>query len=58
MMAAVSRYAGVLKYPDGGGLTAAARSRRERVRLEAAELIDAGALAYNSRICGTSHHNR
>ena len=32
-----------MRYPDGGGLTAAERSRRERVRLEAAELIDAGA---------------
>ena len=30
-------------YPDGGGLTAAERARRERVRLEAAELIEAGA---------------
>ena len=38
-----SRYAGVMRYPDGGGLTAAERSRRERVRLEAAELIEAGA---------------
>jgi hypothetical protein len=27
----------------GGGLTAAERARRERVRLEAAELIDSGA---------------
>jgi transposase len=32
-----------MRYPDGGGLTAAERSRRERVRLEAAELIEAGA---------------
>jgi putative transposase len=31
-----------MRYPDGGGLTAAERSRRERVRLEAAELIEAG----------------
>ncbi len=29
--------------PDGGGLTAAGRARRERVRLAAAELIEAGA---------------
>ena len=29
--------------PDGGGLTAAARARRERVRLAAAELIEADA---------------
>lgn len=35
-------YAGVMRYPDGGGLTAAERARRERVRLEAADLIDAG----------------
>ena len=32
-----------MRYPDGGGLTAAERARRERVRLEAAELIEAGA---------------
>ncbi len=32
-----------MRYPDGGGLTAAERGRRERVRLEAAELIEAGA---------------
>jgi Homeodomain-like domain-containing protein len=31
-----------MRYPDGGGLTAAERARRERVRLEAAELIEAG----------------
>jgi transposase len=36
-------YAGVMRYPDGGGLTAAERARRERVRLEAAELIESGA---------------
>jgi transposase len=36
-------YAGVMRYPDGGGLTAAERARRERVRLEAAELIEGGA---------------
>src|SRR5947207_11888276 len=34
---------GVMRYPDGGGLTAAERARRERVRLAAAELIEAGA---------------
>ena len=28
--------------PDGGGLTAAERARRERVRLAAADLIEAG----------------
>jgi hypothetical protein len=32
-----------VRYPDGGGLDAAERARRERVRLEAAELIEAGA---------------
>ena len=32
-----------MRYPDGGGLTAAERARREQVRLEAAELIEAGA---------------
>jgi transposase len=36
-------YAGVMRYPDGGGLTAAERARREQVRLAAAELIEAGA---------------
>jgi transposase len=43
VMAAVWRYAGVMRYPDGGGLTAAERARREQVRLAAAELIEAGA---------------
>ena len=32
-----------MRYPDGGGLTAAERARRERVRLEAADLIEGGA---------------
>jgi transposase len=32
-----------MRYPDGGGLTAAERARRERVRLAAAELIQEGA---------------
>ena len=32
-------YSGVTRYPDGGGLTAAERARREQVRL-AAELIE------------------
>ena len=41
-MAAASRYAGVMRYPGGGGLTARERARRERVRLAAAELIEAG----------------
>jgi transposase len=33
----------VVRYPDGGGLDAAERARREQVRLAAAELIQAGA---------------
>jgi transposase len=32
-----------MRYPDGGGLTAEERARREQVRLEAAGLIEAGA---------------
>jgi transposase len=32
-----------MRYPDGGGLDAAERARREKVRLEAAEMIEAGA---------------
>jgi transposase len=31
-----------MRYPDGGGLTAGERARRERVRLAAADLIEAG----------------
>jgi transposase len=37
------RYAVVMRYPDGGGLTAEERARREQVRLTAADLIEAGA---------------
>src|SRR5215831_9153864 len=33
---------GVMRYPDGGGLTAAERARREQVRLSAADLIEGG----------------
>ncbi len=36
-------YAGEMRYPDGGGLDAAERARREKVRLAAAEMIEAGA---------------
>ena len=43
MMAAAARHAGVTRYPDGGGLKAQERVRREQVRLAAAELIEAGA---------------
>src|SRR6476620_11164950 len=32
-----------MRYPDGGGLTAAERARREQVRLAAADLIAGGA---------------
>jgi transposase len=32
-----------MRYPDGGGLTAAERARREQVRLAAAEMIEGGA---------------
>jgi putative transposase len=32
-----------MRYPDGGGLTAAERARRQQVRLTAAEMIEAGA---------------
>src|SRR5690348_2963772 len=32
-----------MRYPDGGGLDAAERARREKVRLKAAEMIEAGA---------------
>src|SRR6185437_15228828 len=36
-------YARCMRYPDGGGLDAAERARREKVRLAAAEMIEAGA---------------
>ena len=32
-----------MRYPDGGGLDVVERARRERVRLDAAEMINAGA---------------
>jgi hypothetical protein len=37
------RYAGRMRYPDGGGLTAEEWARREQVRLAAADLMEAGA---------------
>ena len=37
------RYASGMRYGEGGGLDAAERARRERVRLAAADLIEAGA---------------
>ena len=42
-------YAGSMRYPDGGGLDAAERARRERVRLAAAEMIEAGPAIRRSR---------
>jgi transposase len=39
----VLRYARNMRYPDGGGLDAAERARREQLRLDAADLIEAGA---------------
>jgi hypothetical protein len=35
------RHAGIMRYPDGGGLTTKERARRGRVRFAAAELIKA-----------------
>ena len=37
------RYAGGMRYGQGGGMAAAERARRERVRLAAADLIEAAA---------------
>jgi transposase len=31
-----------MRYPDGGGLTAADRARREKLRLQAADMVEAG----------------
>jgi len=43
-----------MRYPDGGGLTAQGRSRREQVRLEAAQMFaqdaDAGQIARSLRV--------
>jgi transposase len=41
--AGLLRYARSMRYPDGGGLDAPERARREWLRLEAAELIEVGA---------------
>src|SRR3954447_7431239 len=38
-----ARYAEIMRYAQGGGLTAEERARRERVRLAAAEWIEEGA---------------
>jgi alkylation response protein AidB-like acyl-CoA dehydrogenase len=37
------RYGGIMRYPDGGGLTGAERPAASGVRLAAADLIGAGA---------------
>src|SRR5215472_10072915 len=51
---------GCMRYPDGGGLTAAGRARRERVRLEAARMYeqDVGAVqvAHELRVSAKSAH--
>jgi hypothetical protein len=51
-------YAGVMRYPDGGGLTAAERARREQVRLSAADLIEAGASDREVRRAGMREQAR
>lgn len=38
----IGNYAGGMRYPDGGGLTPAARAKREQVRMRAGELFAAG----------------
>ena len=35
-----------MRYPDGGGLTEAERARREKVRLEAAEMIQSATMKF------------
>ena len=54
----VAGYAGCMRYPDGGGLDAGERARREQVRLAAAELIETGAsdreVARRFRVSGMS----
>jgi hypothetical protein len=54
----IERYAGIMRYPDGGGLDAAERARREKVRLEAADLLEAGAsdrqIAWHFRVSRVS----
>ena len=35
-------YAGVMRYPDGGGLPASGWARREKVRLRAARIFEQG----------------
>ena len=42
-MGGLRRYAGCMRYAQGGGLTAEGRKRREQVRLEAARRFEQGA---------------
>jgi hypothetical protein len=48
LMPAGLRYAGAMKHPDCGGLTAVERTRRKHLRL-AAEMIEAGATRRGGR---------
>lgn len=51
-------YAGGMRYPEGGGLTAKERAKRERLRFEAAELfaqgVPASEVAHRFRVTGMS----
>jgi transposase len=40
ILGGVRVYAGIMRYCDGGGLTAAGRTRREKVRLAAAAMYE------------------
>jgi hypothetical protein len=42
-------YCGIMRYPDGGGLSARGRDRRESVRLQAAAWFAEGAGRRKSR---------
>ena len=52
--AASRRYAGCMRYAQGGGLTAEGRRRREQVRLEAARRFEQGAPA---AVIAAAHEN-
>jgi hypothetical protein len=45
--------AGLMRYPDGGGLTAAERARRELVRFAAADLMIACGVPLNRHSRGS-----
>jgi transposase-like protein len=51
-------YSGIVRYPDGGGLTAAGRVRRERARLQAARMYEQDVspvrVAYRLRVSAKS----